>query len=186
MSLDPLTLRWKRLHPLAVLPSKAHVGDAAFDLFAPEHRIIFPRNLVCVPLGISTELPENYYAQIRGRSGLGAKGIIVLAGVVDPGFRGQWQVIFYHVGREGWTIRPGDKIAQFTLHECPEVRVVEVDELTTTERGEGGFGSTDDDGPCPNDHHQWVRRRVGGAPDMAESCEVVEVCDVCGIERVED
>lgn len=139
---DPLTLKVRRLHGDARLPTKAHNDDAGWDLRA----IVACETdggVVRVPTGIACELPAGWYAQIRGRSSHAGRGVIVLAGVIDPSFRGEWIVCLWVPKGAGiYIIQPGDKVAQFTLHEVPAAIVVEVDELGVSERGSKGFGSS--------------------------------------------
>ncbi len=106
---------------------------------------IKPLQRVIVPTGICVEIPEGFELQVRPRSGLAIRhGITVLntPGTIDPDYRGEIKVILINLGEEDFTIKRGDRIAQMVL--CPVVRFEweEVDELSTTLRGEGGFGST--------------------------------------------
>jgi dUTP pyrophosphatase len=125
----------KRLSDSAKLPSYAHPGDAGLDLCAAVSVSIEPGESRLVGTGISIELPPNTEAQVRPRSGLALKhGITVLntPGTIDHGYRGEVGVI----------LEPGMKIAQMVIAPFLSVTVEEAGELTTTARGQGGFGST--------------------------------------------
>jgi len=107
--------------------------------------ILKPMQRALIPTGIAVELPPGYEAQIRPRSGLAIKhGITLLntPGTIDADYRGEIKVILINLGEEDFVINRGDRIAQMVI--CPVVRVEleEVEELSTTRRSEGGFGST--------------------------------------------
>jgi len=97
-----------------------------------------------VKTGLSVEIPEGYYGRIAPRSGLAHKnGIDVLAGVVDSSYRGEIRVILYNTDKEETLqVRSGDRIAQMIVERHYNFEFVEVEDLSVTERGEGGFGST--------------------------------------------
>ena len=91
------------------------------------------------------ELPVNYEAQVRPRSGLALKHNITLTnspGTIDAGYRGEVGVIMFNHGPEEFPVKRGDRIAQMVIAELPEVELLEAEELTSTDRGQGGFGST--------------------------------------------
>lgn len=98
-----------------------------------------------VKTGLAIELPKGWEAQVRSRSGLAYKhGVVVLnsPGTIDEPYRGEIGIILINHGTEPYTITKGDRIAQLVLRRTEDVVPVFVDELTETERGEGGFGST--------------------------------------------
>jgi dUTP diphosphatase len=135
----------KKLHKNAVLPNIAHIGDAGADLCSIEHIFISPRQWHIVKTGLSIELPLGYEAQIRPRSGLAAKhGITVLntPGTIDSGYRGEIGVIIMNHSNDEFEIVVGMKIAQMVIAQYEIVEYVEATELSDTERGDGGFGST--------------------------------------------
>ncbi|MBR7107463.1 MAG: dUTP diphosphatase [Lentisphaeria bacterium] len=128
-----------------LMPAKAHADDAAFDLRSRVDMVLPVRKSVVVPAGFSIELPENYEAQIRPRSGLALKHDLMLTnspGTIDAGYRGEVGVIMYNGGTTEFPIRRGDRIAQMVICRLPEVKLVASEELSTTDRGSGGFGST--------------------------------------------
>ena len=140
-----MDLKVKKLSPEAILPSYAREGDAGLDLYALKQMVIEPGKSALVPTGIAIELPSGTEAQVRPRSGLALKhGLSVLntPGTVDEGYRGEVGVILINHGTSAFTIERGMKIAQMVVSPRLQVAVVEVAELSDTQRGAGGFGST--------------------------------------------
>lgn len=130
-----------------LLPRKAHPSDAGFDLRAAiaEDVVLFPGECKLIPVGFKCALPEGYEMQIRPRSGLALKNYISVLntpGTIDCNYRGTVGVILYNFGKYDYYIHPFDKIAQAVVCKLPEVYIDKVEELDTTDRGEGGFGST--------------------------------------------
>ncbi len=128
-----------------LLPTRAHADDAAHDLKARAPADIPPGETQLVPTGVFMELPVGLEAQVRPRSGLALKhGITVLnsPGTVDAGYRGEVGVILHNCGSETFHIERGDRVAQMVIQRVPEVELQPVDELSTSIRGEAGFGST--------------------------------------------
>ena len=126
-------------------PKKAHCDDAAFDLRSRVDLVLPVRKSVVVPAGFSIELPVNYEAQIRPRSGLALKHDLMLTnspGTIDAGYRGEVGVIMYNGGTSEFPIRRGDRIAQMVINQLPRVTLVKTDTLSESGRGSGGFGST--------------------------------------------
>lgn len=131
--------------PHAVLPSAAHPGDAGLDLHAAAAMTIAPGAWATVPTGLTIELPAGTEGQVRPRSGLAVRhGVTVLnaPGTIDEGYRGELGVILINHGPAPFEITPGARIAQLVVKPRLEVQVVEVDEVSATARGAGGFGST--------------------------------------------
>ena len=128
-----------------LVPSKAHDGDAAYDLCSRTTTSIAARQSQLVPTGLFLELPEGYEAQVRPRSGLALKhGITVLnaPGTVDSGYRGEVGVILFNSSENAFEIARGDRIAQMVIQSLPEVTLVNADNLAASGRSDGGFGST--------------------------------------------
>ncbi len=128
-----------------LFPVKAHYDDAAFDLRSRVDAEILPAKSYLIPTGIFIEVPIHYEAQIRPRSGLALKHTVTLTntpGTVDSGYRGEVGVIILNAGTENFTIKRGDRIAQMVINKLPEVKLIPVKELSPSNRGEGGFGST--------------------------------------------
>jgi dUTP diphosphatase len=140
-----LPVKVKRLSPVAKLPSYAHPeaeGEMGSDLYSLQDELIAPGQIKLISTGIALELPPEYGAMVEDRSGLALKGICTLAGLIDSGYRGEIKIIAANLGSEPYQIRAGDRIAQIRLSLCHPVEFIEVDELSSSTRGEGGFGST--------------------------------------------
>ena len=134
---------YKLLTETAQMPFKSHRTDAGFDLFADEDAWIFAKERQTIKTGISFEMPHNMAGLIWPRSGLSVKkGIDVLAGVVDSGYRGEIMVCLYNTSDEDVEIKHGDRIAQIIFQEVPVVSLLLREELETSQRGSNGFGST--------------------------------------------
>ena len=135
-----------RLQPTAILPSRASVDAAGYDLYSTDHYIIFPGQRVVVSTGVGVQrLPTGTYGRIAPRSGLAVKhGLDTLAGVVDPDYRGEIKVVLLNTdARIPFVIKPGYRIAQLILENFTTADVIEVvTSSSDTERGTGGFGST--------------------------------------------
>lgn len=141
-----MTLPVRRLDAAAMLPTRAHDGDAGYDLYAIEHVTLEPGERAMVRTGIAIALPPGHAGLVMPRSGLAAKhgiSIVNAPGLIDEGYRGELKVLLLNTDRvEPFTVAPGDRIAQLVLVEVSTPKVVEVDELTATMRGDGGFGSS--------------------------------------------
>lgn len=142
-----VTVKFKMLEGCQDLtPKKAHHDDAAFDLMARVDAILEPAKSKLVPTGLFIELPIHYEAQVRPRSGLALKHTLTVTnspGTIDAGYRGEVCVIMLNAaGKEDYNIKRGDRIAQMVIAKLPEIEMVQVDELSDTKRGSGGFGST--------------------------------------------
>lgn len=129
------------------LPSYATPNSSGLDLRAAIEKPITlkPMERALIPTGLVLEIPEGYEGQVRPRSGLALrKGLTVLnaPGTIDADYRGEVKVILINLGNEEVVIEAGERIAQLVIAPVQRVEVVEVQELTPTERGDGGFGST--------------------------------------------
>jgi|SRR5690625_4903836 len=140
---------FKRLNDSAVIPTKAHATDSGFDLYASEDVIIEPGETTVIPTGIAVELPEGYEAQVRPRSGVTSRTKLrVQLGTIDNGYNGEIGVIVDNIeSRPNYygkhVIRKGDRIAQLVIQPIPAVESYEIEgDITESERGTGGFGST--------------------------------------------
>jgi dUTP pyrophosphatase len=141
-----MQIRIQRIHPDAVLPRYAHGPDedAGMDLIAVEEVTLEPQVPRLVPTGLTIELPPGHEAQVRPRSGLALKHAISMPnapGTIDPGYRGEIRVILINLGREPYTVHPGDRIAQMIVARYEAVEWVE-ESLAESTRGQGGFGSS--------------------------------------------
>ena len=140
-----MTLRFKKIHPDATLPSYAHASDAGMDVRSVEDVTVPAKGRVLVHTGLVMMLPPMYEAQVRPRSGLALKhGITVLntPGTIDAGYRGEVGVILANFGDADFEVKKGDKIAQIVVAPVLQAVIDEADEIDETDRGAGGFGST--------------------------------------------
>ena len=140
-----MTLRFRKVHPDAVLPSYAHPSDAGMDVRSVEDLTIAPGKRALVHTGLVMLLPPKYEAQVRPRSGLALKrGVTVLntPGTIDSGYRGEVGVILANFGEDDFQVKKGDKIAQIVIAPVTQPEIVETTEVDETDRGSGGFGST--------------------------------------------
>lgn len=131
----------------SLIPKRGTAYAAGYDLSADleQPMVIEPGQRVLVPTGISIALPENYEAQVRPRSGLALKnGITVLntPGTIDADYRGEIKVILINLGQEAFEIQPDMRIAQMIIAPVMAPELLVVDNLSSTERSAGGFGST--------------------------------------------
>jgi dUTP pyrophosphatase len=125
------------------MPFKSHRSDAGFDLIADENAWVFERERQTIKTGISFDMPNNMAGLIWPRSGLAVKkGIDVLAGVIDSGYRGEIMVCLYNTSDEDVEIKRGDRIAQIIFQEVPNISLLLREQLETSQRGSNGFGST--------------------------------------------
>jgi dUTP pyrophosphatase len=135
----------QRLLPEAQMPKYAHTGafgDLAADVYAAEAVTLAPGSTVAVRTGIAMELPSTHGVLVEDRSGLAVKGITTLAGVIDPGYRGEVKIVLTNLSEQAHVIEVGQRIAQLRIVERIEATFEETDAVNTTVRGEGGFGST--------------------------------------------
>ena len=140
-----LRIAVRRLHPDAKLPRYAHTGpwgDLAADLYSVHAAVIEPGKTALVATGLAMAFPADYGALVEDRSGLAVKGITTLAGVIDPGYRGELKVVLTNVTDAPIELAAGDRIAQLRIVQRLQASFEEVDDLDDTHRGDGGFGST--------------------------------------------
>ena len=141
------TIRVKKLHPNAILPRYGSAEAAGADLYAclEETVTIQPGEIFWVPTGIALEVPKGCAGLVYARSSMGAKRGLAPAnkvGVVDSDYRGEIRVVLLNHSKQPQTLQPGERVAQFVITPVLTPFYEEVDELTDTERGTGGFGST--------------------------------------------
>jgi deoxyuridine 5'-triphosphate nucleotidohydrolase len=142
----------KKLKENAVVPSYAHEGDAAMDLCSAEDYVVPAGKRQLVSTGIAMELPEGYWANIRGKSGLAyKKGISTLGGVIEHTYRGEYGVVLLNTGDEDFVIKAGDKIAQVVIAPVATADLEVVEDLSDTVRGKRGFGSGGGNVGMPNE-----------------------------------
>lgn len=129
----------------AVMPKYATAGASGFDLSAVDIAFIGPGERKLISTGLAFEIPKGYELQVRPRSGLALKqGVTVLnsPGTIDSDYRGVVGVVLINHGKDIITVLPGERIAQGVIMKAPQYDLIEVEELTETSRGKGGFGST--------------------------------------------
>ena len=140
-----MTLRFKKIHSDATLPSYAHASDAGMDVRSVEDVTVPAMGRVLVHTGLVMLLPPMYEAQVRPRSGLALKhGITVLntPGTIDSGYRGEVCVILANFGDSDFQVKKGDKVAQIVVAPVVQAEIEAASEIDETDRGAGGFGST--------------------------------------------
>jgi dUTP pyrophosphatase len=138
------TIKYKKLSQNATAPESSSEDDAGYDLFAAHDGCMSGGGRGIIKTNISIELPEGYYGQLEGRSGLAVKsGIAVLGGIIDPNYRGDIGVILVNLDNEKtFVYKKGDKICQMVIKPYIKPQMIEADELSATDRGEKGFGSS--------------------------------------------
>ncbi len=136
----------RRLRDDAILPSQAYDGDAGLDLAACDSVTLAPGARAVVATGIAVEIPKGYAGFVQPRSGLASQhgiGVVNSPGLIDSGYRGEIHVVLLNTDlTDSFTVEPGMRIAQLVIAPVATVRLVEVDELATSERGARGFGSS--------------------------------------------
>ena len=155
-----MEIKYSKLHPDGKEPFRANESDAGYDLFSTEYTTLEPFQRKLVSTGINMEIPQGFYGRIAPRSGLACKkGIDVMAGVIDSGYRGEIKVLLINLNFEGYNlqpnafeamfgsankteIKPGDRIAQLVIEKCHTVEWKAMETLEESQRGEGGFGSS--------------------------------------------
>lgn len=143
-----VTVKVRRVRPSDLpLPKYQTALSAGMDLLAdlPEDVALEPLDRRLIPTGLSIELPPNYEAQVRPRSGLALKqGLTCLnsPGTIDADYRGEVGVLLINLSKERVILKRGDRIAQLVVAPVVQATLVEVDSLSDSQRGQGGFGST--------------------------------------------
>lgn len=138
-------LKVKRLHPDAVLPTRGTPGSAGLDLYATEDVEIQPDGIGEIHTGIAMETPEGFFGLMLTRSNTAKRMVRLSAGAYaapDNDYRGELMVYLTNDGIYPWNVRKGDRVAQIVITPYLPCEVMEVDELSETQRGTGGFGST--------------------------------------------
>ncbi len=140
---EQLSLKIKKLHPNAKIPSYAHYGDAGFDIFVPEQVIMEPGDRKTIPLGIAMEIPDGYVGLMFDKSSLSHKyGLKTFGNVIDSGYRGEVHAGLINQSGHTQTLEAGQKIIQMLIIPVETVHIIETEELGESSRGTGAFGST--------------------------------------------
>ena len=155
-----MEIKYSKLHPHAKEPFRANTSDAGYDLFSTDYVTLEPFQRRLISTGINIEIPEGFYGRVAPRSGLACnKGIDVMAGVIDSGYRGEIKVLLINFNFEGYNlkpnafeamfgsanrmeIKPGERIAQLIIEKCHTVEWKPMKTLEGSQRGEQGFGSS--------------------------------------------
>ena len=137
-----IKIKVKKLTPEAKIPTSGSEHAAGFDLYSIEEYEIQPGETHAVPTGISMEIPVGKACFFWDRSGMGFKGIHRFAGLIDSDYRGEFKVILNNSTKLPFKINKGDRIAQGVIQDYYRPDFIETDDLTDTNRGSGGFGST--------------------------------------------
>ena len=141
-----MKVKINRLVPHAKMPTRATRGSGAYDIYSTDELLLAPEGRYAFGTGLAMEIPDGFVALVCPRSGLAIKnGVTVLnaPGVVDSDYRGEVKaIVINHDLREPLQVSKGDKIAQLLFVKAEEVEFEEAEELSSTQRGTGGFGST--------------------------------------------
>ncbi len=145
--MEKITVRFRKLHPAALVPQYMTSGAAGCDAFAclNETMVVAPGKRAALSTGLSIEIPQGYEVQVRPRSGLAWKNgltVVNAPGTIDSDYRGEVKVLVINLGEEAVIIKNGDRIAQLVLQKVDQIDWQEVDSLGDSARGAGGFGST--------------------------------------------
>jgi len=150
-------IKMKKLTEDAIIPHRSREGDACYDLYTNRNYDVKAYDTVVIPTGIAIELPVEYEAEIRPRSGISLNGVLaydgfmgrmdnfkctIIQGTIDSNYRGEIGIIFRNETMCDITIKKHTKLAQMKINYVPEVEFVEVEELSESNRGENGFGSS--------------------------------------------
>ena len=138
----PITLKIKRLHPDAKLPSYAHPGDVGLDLYSLEEVTIKPGGHHLFMNGFAMEFLNGYAAIVKDKGGISKSGLHTMGGVFDAGFRGEYNVHLVNLSDKPYTFEKGDKVAQLVILPVEIAKIKVVDKLSDSSRGTGQFGST--------------------------------------------
>ena len=147
MTQGELAVEFAKLDPEARLPTQGSAEAAGWDLYALEETTVVRHKSSLIRTGLATAIPSGWEGQIRCRSSLGKKGMIMPNGLgtIDADYRGELMVLATWIGEgDSFVVAKGERVAQMLFAPVPKVTIVEtsVEELGTTSRGEGGFGST--------------------------------------------
>ena len=139
------SLKFKRLDPRAVLPTRGSALSAGLDLFCIDDLQIEPQSRIRAHTGLSAAIPEGFYGRVAPRSGLAARhGLDVLSGVIDADYRGEIICLLYNTGDEPIALPAGSKMCQLIIEKVITPTPTWAEDLEETARGAGGFGSTGD------------------------------------------
>lgn len=147
---NTLTVEILKLSNSATVPSSAHLSDVGLDLYSDEDVFIKTGDTAIVKTGVALGLPFGFYGKIEDRSSMASMGLRTGGGVVDAGYNGEIKVIIHNLNNtndstyrgQGYQIKKGQRIAQLVVQPVIPVRLTEVENLQSSERGTNGFGSS--------------------------------------------
>ena len=155
---EQVVVKVKRLHKDALLPQRMTSGAAGYDIALYDYVTIHPKRIgvpqTVIKTGIALEIPKGYHAKVLLRSSIGLKTDVRLAngtGIIDSDYRGELKLLVENIGQYACFFNPGDRIAQFVIEKNTDVVLEEVDNLSETERGENGIGSTNNNNNNANE-----------------------------------
>jgi dUTP pyrophosphatase len=138
-----MEIKVQRLNNEAIVPTKANLSDAGWDLYAAEDAIIDPSAREVISTGVAIAVPDGFVGLIWDRSSMAAKrGVHRFAGVIDSGYRGEIKVCLWNASDRYCVVNRGERIAQILFQQVPPFTLIEVFSLDDTDRGRGGFGSS--------------------------------------------
>ena len=139
-----MEVKVKKLHPDAILPTRATEGSACWDVYSVGDYKLWWTNITPIRTGLAFEVPPGYFLDIRPRSGLSIEGMVICnsPGTLDSDYRGELSILARSAPSQGLDIKKGQRIAQVRLEKVIDIDWVPVEELNNTVRGAGGFGST--------------------------------------------
>lgn len=137
-----MQIKIKKIKPEAITPNYALPGDVGLDLYSLNNCELQPGAKQIFELGFALEIPNGYGAFVMDKGGMAKNCIHAMGGVFDAGYRGEYLAQLINLGKKAYTIAKGDKIAQLVILPVTIAKLVEVDELSDSERGHGRFGST--------------------------------------------
>lgn len=137
-----MKIKIKKLHNEAKMPSNGTKHAAGFDLYSTKSIVLNPKIPTMIPTGIAFEIPTGYCGVVYSRSSTAKKGLIITPLIVDSDYRGEVFILVNNQTREPYHIEVGDRIAQMRIEKLIDTEYEWADELSETERGSGGYGST--------------------------------------------
>lgn len=137
-----LRTKCRRLRPGAVIPTRGSVGAAGLDLYAAEAVTLYPGEVFKVPTALAFELPAGHFGMIATRSSVALKNLVVFTTIVDLDYRGELFITVRNDRPEPYQVQAGDRLAQLVVMPYCDGRAIEAEDLSDTDRGAGGYGST--------------------------------------------
>jgi dUTP pyrophosphatase len=137
-----MKVKFKKLHPNAIIPKYALKNDTGMDVFLPETVVLLPQQITKIHTGIAIETKKPLAYFIKDKSGVASKGLVSLGGVFDAGYQGEIISIMFNLNQHEVIFEKGQKLCQLIFLKIEQPEIVEVKEFKKSERGSGGFGST--------------------------------------------